>query len=76
MDRKSVFKSITMNRRLIGIILLVVGCILLIMGFNATEAPTEQISETFTGKYSDKTVAYFIIGGISAAVGLVLTLKR
>ncbi|MEX2336051.1 MAG: DUF3185 family protein [Fulvivirga sp.] len=62
--------------KIIGIILLVVGIILLILGFNATDAPTEELKETFTGKYSDTTVTYFIIGGIAAAVGLVLTLKR
>ena len=66
-----------MNRmKLIGIILLVLGIILLILGFNASEAPTEQITETFTGRYSDRTIAYFIIGGISAVVGLALTLKK
>lgn len=62
--------------RLVGIILLVVGIILIILGFNATDAPTEEIKETITGKYSDTTITYFVIGGIAAAAGLVLTFKK
>jgi hypothetical protein len=39
---------------MIGIALLVAGAIALYFGFNATGAPTEEISEALTGQYSIK----------------------
>lgn len=53
--------------RLFGIVLLAVGIFLLVFGYNASQAPVEQISETFTGRYSDSTMLY-LIGGIIAVV--------
>jgi len=65
-----------MNKKLIGIILLVVGCVLLFFGFNATGTPTEQISEALTGRYSDRTMIYLIVGGVATALGIALTLRK
>lgn len=62
--------------KLIGIGLLVVGGILLYIGFNATNSPMEEIGEAFTGKYTDETMMYLIGGGVAAAVGLFMTLKK
>ena len=53
--------------RIIGIVLLVVGAILLFMGFNATDSVADQVSETFTGQYTEST-RWYIIGGAAAAV--------
>ena len=57
--------------RIIGIVLLVVGAILLFMGFNATESVADQVSETFTGRYTETTM-WYLIAGAAAAVGGVL----
>ncbi len=57
-----------MNMRVIGIVLLVVGAVLLYFGLQATDAPLEQVRETVTGDYSDRTMLY-LIGGAAAAVG-------
>jgi hypothetical protein len=57
-----------MNKRVIGIVLLVVGAVLLYFGLQATDAPLEQVRETVTGDYSDQTMLY-LIGGAAAAVG-------
>ncbi len=62
--------------KIIGIVLLVVGAILLYFGFNATEAPSEEIGEALTGKYSDETMMYLIGGGIAAVAGLFLLLFK
>jgi drug/metabolite transporter (DMT)-like permease len=53
--------------RIIGIVLVVVGVILLVVGWQATDAPAEQITETFTGRYTDKTM-WYLIGGVALAV--------
>lgn len=61
------------TRKIVGIVLLVVGIILLYFGFQATDAPMEQARETFTGDYSDQTMIY-LLGGAAAAVGGLLLL--
>ena len=53
--------------RLLGIALAIVGLVFLVTGINATDAPLEHLSETFTGKYTNQTVLY-IAGGIAALV--------
>jgi hypothetical protein len=55
------------GKRVIGIVLLVVGALLLYFGLQATDAPLEQVRETVTGDYSDNTMMY-LIGGAAAAV--------
>lgn len=60
--------------RVLGAVALVAGLILLGFGFNASDAPMEQLSETFTGRYSDSTMWYLVGGGAAAVGGLVLML--
>ena len=63
-------------KSLIGIALLVIGLICLWFGFNSTQAPAEELTEAFTGQYSDQTMLYLIGGGVAAVIGLVLLLKK
>ena len=62
-----------MNKAL-GIALLVVGVILLIWGINASESVGSQISETFSGHPTDKTIWLIIGGVVSGLTGLGLLL--
>lgn len=64
------------GKRLIGIALLVVGVILLVVGYNATQAPVEELTESFTGRFSDETMVYLIGGAVAAVIGLVMLLKK
>jgi len=64
------------NTRIIAIALLVLGGILLYFGINATNAPAEELGEALTGKYSDNTMMYLIGGGVAAAAGLFMLLKK
>lgn len=64
------------GKRLIGIALLVIGVILLVVGYNATQAPVEELTESFTGRFSDETMVYLIGGAVAAVVGLVMLLKK
>ena len=64
------------SQRIVGIILIVVGAALLIIGLNSSESLADQISETFTGRFTKGTM-WYIIGGIASAIlGLVLTLVK
>ncbi|HEX5045881.1 MAG TPA: DUF3185 family protein [Gammaproteobacteria bacterium] len=62
------------NKRIIGVVLLVVGAILLYFGFQATDAPAEEVRNTLTGNYSDQTMLYIIAGGAAAVGGLAMLL--
>jgi drug/metabolite transporter (DMT)-like permease len=53
--------------RLLGIAIAAAGIVFLIAGLNATGAPVERLSETFTGKYTQETIMY-IAGGLAAIV--------
>lgn len=54
-------------QRILGIVFLVIGVVLLIIGLNASDSVADQISETFTGKFTDSTT-WYILGGIGLAV--------
>lgn len=59
--------------RIIGIVLLVVGIVLLIIGLQASDSVADQISDTFTGKFT-KSTTWYILGGIGLALlGLLMS---
>jgi drug/metabolite transporter (DMT)-like permease len=58
--------------RIIGVVLLVVGAILLYLGYNASQSGIEQLGESLTGRYSDKTTWYLVAGAAAAVGGLLL----
>ena len=58
------------NKRVLGLVLLVVGAVLLYFGFQATDAPLEQARESVTGDYSDQTMLYLVGGAAAAVAGL------
>ena len=62
------------TRQLAGIVLLVVGVLLLLFGWQATGSMGEQMHETFMGRYTDQTMWYLIGGAASAVGGLFLLL--
>lgn len=55
---------------LLGLILLTVGAVLLYFGFTASQGVGEQIHETFTGRFTDSTTWYFVIGAAAALAGV------
>lgn len=64
------------TQRIVGIVLLVVGVVLLLVGLNASDSVGDQISKTFTGKFTDSTAWYMygglamsLLGGLLVAVG-------
>lgn len=59
-----------------GIVLLVVGAILLYFGYEASQGVGEQLHETFTGRFTDSTTWYFVLGGVAAAAGIGLLVFR
>jgi len=62
--------------KLIGIILLALGAVLLYFGINAANAPVEELSEAFTGRYSNETMMYLVGGGVAAVAGLIMLIRK
>lgn len=58
--------------RILGIVLVVVGIILLGMGYNASQSFGEEVTEAVTGRFTDQTTWYFIAGAASAVGGLLM----
>ena len=61
-------------QRIIGVVLLIAGVILLIVGMNASHSLADQVSNTFTGRFTRETAVYIIGGGMVAVLGLMLVL--
>lgn len=59
-----------------GIVLLIAGAILLYFGYEASQSVGEQLHETFTGRFTDSTTWYFVLGGVAAAAGIGLLMFR
>ena len=62
------------GNRIIGIVLLVVGVVLLVFGMNASHAPVDQVTQTFTGRFTQTTMIYLIVGIIAVVGGGLLAL--
>jgi Protein of unknown function (DUF3185) len=59
-------------QRIFGIVLLAAGVALLIVGMNASHSAADQISNTFTGKFTRETAWYIFGGGAAGLVGLLM----
>jgi hypothetical protein len=59
----------------ISLALLVGGVILMIIGINATNSFSSDVSRFFTGSPTDKAVWMLIGGSVAAVIGLVSTLR-
>jgi hypothetical protein len=64
------------QNKMLGIVLLAVGVIALYFGFNATSAPMEEMTEAFTGQYSDQTMLYLVGGAVAGIAGLVMLFRK
>lgn len=57
-----------MNTGILGIAILILGAVLLGFGYHFSQAPVDQISNTLTGRFTDNTMWYIIVG-IAMMVG-------
>jgi hypothetical protein len=60
--------------RMAGVLCIVAGIVMLALGYRASTAPLEQVSEAITGRFTDRTTWLFVGGGIALLGGLFLTL--
>ncbi len=61
--------------RIIGLVALVLGGVLLLLAWRASNAPIEQLSEALTGRYTNTTMWYLLAGIAGVVIGGVLLLR-
>jgi hypothetical protein len=59
-------------QRFLGVFLLVAGAIALIVGINSSHSAADQISNAFTGRFTQATAVYFLGGGAACIIGFLL----
>lgn len=64
------------TNQLTGIILVVLGVVLLYFGWQASQSMADQVSESFTGRFTDSTMWYIIGGAVSLAAGAFMLLRK
>jgi hypothetical protein len=57
--------------RIFGIVLLVVGAMLLLLGYQGSQSVMDQTKHVFTGQFRDKTTWMLLGGAIATITGLV-----
>lgn len=62
------------QRKIIGLCILVIGVILLVFGYNQTQSLSGEMGEALTGRYSDETMLYLILGAVAVVAGLGIAL--
>ena len=58
-----------MNNKILAVVLLVVGLILLFFAYQSSQSVGDQVTEAFTGRFTDSTTWYLILGAISTVAG-------
>lgn len=58
------------SNKILGLVLLVVGLILLFFAYQSSQSLGDQVSEAVTGRFTDSTTWFLILGAASAVAGL------
>ena len=64
------------TQKIIGILLIVGGAALFVFGYQASQSVSEQVFETFAGRFTESTTWYLIGGAGLALFGVVLLAVR
>lgn len=59
-----------MNSKILAIVLLVVGAVLLFFAYQQSQSLGDQVSEALTGRFTDSTIWFIILGAASAVAGV------
>jgi len=60
--------------QILGFTVIAVGVILLVFAYRASNTPVEQLSDALTGRFTDRTMWYFIVGGAALVGGAAMIL--
>lgn len=60
------------NNRLIALALIVIGIVLLFLGYQSSQGLDDQLSEAVTGNFTNQTIFYWVSGAIATIAGLAM----
>jgi hypothetical protein len=60
------------TNQILGAMLLAAGVVLLILANQAATSPVEQVVETLTGRFTDRTTWLWVLGAAATVGGLLL----
>ncbi|PWG65894.1 DUF3185 family protein [Sediminicurvatus halobius] len=63
------------NNRVLALVLLAVGGILLFFAYQSSQSLGDQVTEAVTGRFTESTTWFLILGAASAAAGVGLLLS-
>lgn len=64
------------TNRIIALALIVIGIVLIFLGYQSSQGLDDQLSEAVTGNFTDETIFYWVGGAIAAIAGVVMLRKR
>lgn len=64
------------SQKLIGVVLVVAGLIMLYFGWQSSQSLGDQVVETFTGRFTEGTMWFLIVGAVATVAGLFLTIMK
>jgi len=56
--------------RILALVLIVVGVILLFFAYQSSQSLGDQVTEAVTGRFTDATIWYIILGAAAAVAGM------
>lgn len=62
------------SSRILALVLLVVGLILLFFAYQSSQSVGDQVTEAVTGRFTDSTIWFLILGAASTVAGVGLLL--
>lgn len=62
------------SKTMIGIVVAVVGAVLLYVGLTSSHPVVDQASQTFTGRFTQQTMVYIILGVATLVAGALTAL--
>ncbi len=60
----------------VGLVILIAGLVLAYFGWQGSESIGGQVTEAFTGRYTDETMLYIVGGVVGVIVGGFLLMRK
>ncbi|HKL53089.1 MAG TPA: DUF3185 family protein [Wenzhouxiangellaceae bacterium] len=60
------------TNRIIALALIVIGIVLIFLGYQSSQGLDDQLSEAVTGNFTDETIFYWVGGAIAMIAGLAM----
>jgi len=64
------------GNRILALALIVIGAVLLYLGYQSSQGLDDQLSEALTGNFTDETIIYLVGGGIAFIAGLAMLRRK